>query len=324
MESLRRILESLDGTQDRSGSPPLVTARVDARIAMPNLSIEADTSAELALEDGSVRPRDDPAAARARPCPPSASRATTACASPAARSPWPWRRRAASPSRTWAPAAGCGAWRLRSTACAAPATAASAMPARVRDLAEAAARQGADAVALSPVHSLFAADPARYGPYSPSSRLFLNPLYADPAVVFGAGASSPGAMRRAAARSRRRLIDWPAAGAAKFALLRGCSTILSSAILRRNAARRRLRALRARGRRGLARACAVRSAACQAVRATGADWQAGWRHPATRRSRHISRARPSGALPPLPAMARRALLRRRAEGGARRPACASA
>ena len=46
----------------------------------------------------------------------------------------------------------------------------------VRDLAQAAARQGADAVALSPVHSLFAADPARYGPYSPSSRLFLNPL----------------------------------------------------------------------------------------------------------------------------------------------------
>ena len=58
----------------------------------------------------------------------------------------------------------------------------------VRDLAEAAARQGADAVALSPVHGLFAADPARYGPYSPSSRLFLNPLYADPAVVFGAEA----------------------------------------------------------------------------------------------------------------------------------------
>ena len=36
--------------------PPLVTARVDARIALPNLAIEADTPAELSLEDGSVRP----------------------------------------------------------------------------------------------------------------------------------------------------------------------------------------------------------------------------------------------------------------------------
>jgi 4-alpha-glucanotransferase len=51
--------------------------------------------------------------------------------------------------------------------------------------AAAAARQGADAVAVSPVHALFAADPDRYGPYAPSSRLFLNPLYADPAAVLG-------------------------------------------------------------------------------------------------------------------------------------------
>jgi 4-alpha-glucanotransferase len=50
---------------------------------------------------------------------------------------------------------------------------------------DAAARAGADAVALSPNHAMFSADPARYGPYSPSSRLFLNPLYADPAIVLG-------------------------------------------------------------------------------------------------------------------------------------------
>ena len=57
--------------------------------------------------------------------------------------------------------------------------------AALRDLVACAARHGADAIALSPVHSLFAADPAHYGPYSPSSRLFLNPLYADPAMLFG-------------------------------------------------------------------------------------------------------------------------------------------
>jgi 4-alpha-glucanotransferase len=85
-----------------------------------------------------------------------------------------------------------------------------------------AAREGADAIALSPTHSLFAADPGHYGPYSPSSRLFSNPLYADPAVVFGAdrvaaaqaaiGAIDP-------APSCGSLIDWPQAAARKFALL---------------------------------------------------------------------------------------------------------
>ena len=89
----------------------------------------------------------------------------------------------------------------------------------VRDLAVAAAGQGADAVALSPVHSLFAADPGRYGPYSPSSRLFFNPLFADPEIVFGPE-------RVAAHRDEELtfeqavLIDWPLAAAAKLVLLR--------------------------------------------------------------------------------------------------------
>ena len=89
----------------------------------------------------------------------------------------------------------------------------------VRDLAVAAAAHGADAVALSPVHSLFAADPARYGPYSPSSRLFFNPLFADPEIVFGpervaAHRSATTALDQAV------LIDWRPAAAEKFALLR--------------------------------------------------------------------------------------------------------
>ena len=89
----------------------------------------------------------------------------------------------------------------------------------VRQLAEAAAEQGADAVALSPVHSLFAADPERYSPYSPSSRLFLNPLLADPAVLFG---EERVARHRVDALDLERaaLIDWPTASAEKFALFR--------------------------------------------------------------------------------------------------------
>ena len=60
--------------------------------------------------------------------------------------------------------------------------------------------EGADAIALSPTHSLFAADPSHFGPYSPSSRLFLNPLFADPALVFGAA-------RVAAARGDRQTAE---------------------------------------------------------------------------------------------------------------------
>ena len=52
--------------------------------------------------------------------------------------------------------------------------------------AAAAGRRGASALAISPVHALFLADERRYSPYAPSTRLFLNGLYADPAAMFGA------------------------------------------------------------------------------------------------------------------------------------------
>jgi 4-alpha-glucanotransferase len=92
-------------------------------------------------------------------------------------------------------------------------------------LAQAAARHGAHAIAISPAHAGFAADPGRYRPYSPSSRLFLNPLHADPRVVLGEAAvgRATEALGLAPAFARLEaapLIDWPAAARAKFALLR--------------------------------------------------------------------------------------------------------
>ncbi len=86
-------------------------------------------------------------------------------------------------------------------------------------LAIAAARHGADLLALSPDHALFTGDPGRFGPYSPSSRLFLNPLHADPDLVFGAAAVE---VARAVplGRDEATLIDWPRAAAGKLALLR--------------------------------------------------------------------------------------------------------
>jgi 4-alpha-glucanotransferase len=93
----------------------------------------------------------------------------------------------------------------------------------VRALVSAAARYGADAIALSPVHALFAADAKHFSPYSPSSRLFLNPLLVDPAAVFGAdrvAAATLAATSGATNLETGDLIDWPATAANKFALLR--------------------------------------------------------------------------------------------------------
>ena len=78
------------------------------------------------------------------------------------------------------------------------------------DFAARLGRAGADAVAISPVHALFLADPQRYSPYSPSSRDWLNPLFADSAVIGGRGASGAGGD----------LIDWPATSDSRVTALR--------------------------------------------------------------------------------------------------------
>lgn len=95
----------------------------------------------------------------------------------------------------------------------------------VATLANAAGRAGADALALSPLHAGFTADPHHFGPYSPSSRLFLNPLHADPEFVFGeersaAAAEAAGVATSRALHERAALIDWPEAAAAKLATFR--------------------------------------------------------------------------------------------------------
>ena len=94
----------------------------------------------------------------------------------------------------------------------------------LRELAVAAAEQGADVLAISPVHAMFCAQPERYSPYAPSSRLFLNVLYAAPAPVLGQDA-----LNRALAGTEPAelsaldgldLIDWPGAAAQRLHLLR--------------------------------------------------------------------------------------------------------
>jgi 4-alpha-glucanotransferase len=74
-------------------------------------------------------------------------------------------------------------------------------------LAGAAALHGAQALAISPVHAQFSADPRRFSPYAPSSRTALNVLHAaidEPEEALAA----------------RGLIDWPAATVFRLGVLR--------------------------------------------------------------------------------------------------------
>ena len=74
-----------------------------------------------------------------------------------------------------------------------------------------AAKRGIDAIGVSPTHALFPADHSHISPYSPSSRLFLNPLYADLALAGHEFAQDDDV---------EGLIDWPQAAAEKFAALK--------------------------------------------------------------------------------------------------------
>ena len=92
-------------------------------------------------------------------------------------------------------------------------------------LANAASDLGIDALALSPLHALFAAAPDSFSPYSPSNRMFYNPLHADPASLFGSArvdrartTAGIGIAERQAEASH--LINWSVSGGAKLSVLR--------------------------------------------------------------------------------------------------------
>ena len=89
------------------------------------------------------------------------------------------------------------------------------------DLADAcrlAGRLGGDLVGINPLHALFAHDPEQASPYSPSSRLFLHPMYIDLEAVPGFDALSeeerPDATRLAALRTTD-FIEYAAVSALK-------------------------------------------------------------------------------------------------------------
>jgi 4-alpha-glucanotransferase len=83
-------------------------------------------------------------------------------------------------------------------------------------LIELAAGLGADGVGLNPLHALFDDHPADCSPYSPNSRLFLNPLYVDVEKLGGVEVAGD-----AVARLREgALVDYVAVAALKWRALR--------------------------------------------------------------------------------------------------------
>jgi (1->4)-alpha-D-glucan 1-alpha-D-glucosylmutase len=94
-------------------------------------------------------------------------------------------------------------------------------------IAAAAAELGADLLGVNPLHALFPTAPERCSPYSPSSRVFLNPLYIDPGALpefFYSGlqerARAPGFRRRLAALRAGSHVDYAGVAECKLGVLR--------------------------------------------------------------------------------------------------------
>ncbi|MGH8160729.1 MAG: 4-alpha-glucanotransferase, partial [Gammaproteobacteria bacterium] len=93
-------------------------------------------------------------------------------------------------------------------------------------LGTAAGAMGAATLGINPLHALFLAAPERCSPYSPSSRLALNPLYLDVRRLPGASSemlerlAAPACAARIKALNAQALVDYPAAARIKFGIAR--------------------------------------------------------------------------------------------------------
>jgi len=179
----------------------------------------------------------------------------------------------------------------------------------VTTLAEAAAAARLDALALSPAHALFAADHGHFSPYSPSSRLFYNPLLADAGSVLGedrlararAAVATAGFARELDAST---LIDWRKSGAAKMAVLRGLFDDFTATDLTRGGANEltgdfeSFRAARGVALERHALFEALHAARLQADPAAWSwrDWPAPWRDPSSAAVKRFAEDNPNEVL----------------------------
>jgi 4-alpha-glucanotransferase len=95
----------------------------------------------------------------------------------------------------------------------------------VTALADAVGALGVDALGLSPAHAPFTARNGHYSPYSPSSRLFYDPMLADAVSTFGKARVRQARIEALGTSTTRdleapSLIDWGRSARAKMAVLR--------------------------------------------------------------------------------------------------------
>jgi 4-alpha-glucanotransferase len=204
IEESRRLL-----AEDRAAGCSFLSADVAAAILLPAGCLDAG-NAELVAEDGSRRSVTLTPVEGGLHMPPEATPGYYQLVQGARAI-----RLAIAPRRCFGIADAAGAQRLWGTAVQIPGLR-DATPRAFGDfgtLADGARRfaaAGADAVAISPVHALFPADASRYSPYAPSSRLFLNILYGDPALAGPQVDEAPSG----------ELIDWSTAIPARLRVLR--------------------------------------------------------------------------------------------------------
>jgi 4-alpha-glucanotransferase len=90
----------------------------------------------------------------------------------------------------------------------------------LRDFIRGSAEAGAGAVAVSPLHAQFSADPGRFSPYSPSSRLWMNALHIDAGEAAAGLDVKPPKLAPRQGVGGDALIAWPESSRAKLKALR--------------------------------------------------------------------------------------------------------
>ena len=90
----------------------------------------------------------------------------------------------------------------------------------LRDFMRGSAEVGASTVAVSPLHAQFSADPWRFSPYSPSSRLWMNALHIDTGEAAALLDLKPPKLAPRQGAGGDALVAWPEASRAKLKALR--------------------------------------------------------------------------------------------------------
>ncbi|MFJ9993208.1 4-alpha-glucanotransferase [Pseudomonas putida] len=155
----------------------------------------------------------------------------------------------------------------------------------LEQLARSAAERGADALAISPIHALSMYDQQHFSPYSPSSRLLLNTLYASPAALLGErevrmAAEAEGLSQSLEDLEQKSLVDWPRAAEVRHKLLKALYVDFSQ---REHPLRPDFDSFRQSAGEALEHHCHFEVLQAEAVeQGLGADWRAwpdAWRSP---------------------------------------------